>query len=157
MFELTWILGYGIVATTVMTGFLAILNKLNFTNFNFIRALGQAMASGDDQSYESGLGAHFIFGCLFAFFYAFLISLLPNLTPLTIFLTSLGIGCFHSLAFSFFSAVLIYDGNAALAIRKQGGLYALSYLGAHLLYASVLGVLFSIRFPDTNYVLAMFM
>ncbi len=136
------IAGFGLVATTAMTMVLYAMRWAQVVHTDVIQTVGSMFAHGRSRFTKFGLGAHFLFGVLFAFVYAGVINAVRLHQPFPVFLACLFVANLHALVAGYAIVIFVAE-NQKGRVRESGMTVAAVDWVSHLVYGAVLGGLFA--------------
>ncbi|TVQ76695.1 MAG: hypothetical protein EA369_09835 [Bradymonadales bacterium] len=137
------IIGSGLIATTAMTLFLALVHRNHLANGDMARALGSLITKKEEGSLGLGLVIHYAAGCFFAVLYHSLVKFAPvDAGPYSVIFICLAAGFFHGLVMSMFLSILVAEHHPLERFRKAGPDVVIAHLAAHLVYGLTLGTSF---------------
>lgn len=139
--EMPWIetMLAGVIGTFGMTFTMTVIHRAKWANADMIRALGSLATKRYDNALLPGLVVHFTSGILFAFPYAFILTLIaaPNTFPTA----GLGlvVGLFHGIVVSFLLVAVVSDQHPVERFRGAGIEVAIAHIVGHMAYGFLVG------------------
>lgn len=130
----------GILGSGCMAILLSLIHRKRFHEGDMVRVLGSAVTRSEENSLAPGLAIHLSAGILFAFIYAFTLSLSPAESLVGYVSVCTGIGFFHGLVMSMVLMIAVAEHHPLKRYRKVGPGVAIAYLVAHVFYGAIVGL-----------------
>ncbi|TGL59485.1 hypothetical protein [Leptospira sarikeiensis] len=143
----------GIVGTICMSLSMWSIHSAGTINADMIRAVGSFFTKDMERALVPGIITHIIFGVMFAFPYAFLISLAPHLFIASV-VTGGAVGFFHGYLVGFLLVALVARNHPLEQFREAGISVAAAHVFGHLIYGVGVGVILGLYGFDWTQLLA---
>ncbi|TGK02389.1 hypothetical protein EHQ81_16230 [Leptospira selangorensis] len=130
----------GFVGTICMSLSMWSIHYAGSVNADMIRAVGSFFTKDMSRALVPGIITHIIVGLIFAFPYAFLISLAPHILIASI-VTGGAVGFFHGYLVGFLLVVLVARNHPMEQFREAGISVAAAHVFGHLIYGVGIGVI----------------
>lgn len=138
------ILVAGVIATTAIGLAVSLIHRSKITHRDFLQALGSMVTKQVQGSFFTGLLIHYFMGILFAFIYAYLISLAPIKSISEIIILGVCLGLFHGFGLYMFVAIAVASYHPLKKYKIKSGDVVAAYVLGHVVYGFFLGVTLSL-------------
>ncbi|MBC7692935.1 MAG: hypothetical protein H7222_14325 [Methylotenera sp.] len=132
----------GLISTLAMEMVMRLTTGMKLANADMVRALGSLVTREYRTALLPGLLLHVVFGVVFAFFYASVVSFSPAHTSASIILITTILSIFHGLAFGVLLVILVAEHHPLPMFRTVGLRVVLAHLAGHVTYGFCLGLMF---------------
>ena len=133
-----YVLLAGLLGTMSMSGIMWAISYIGDVNADMVRAIGSFYTKDMKTALVPGLITHLIIGILFAFPYAFIISLAPKVLIASI-VTGGVLGFVHGYLVSFGIVALVSDRHPLPEFREAGFAIAAAHVLGHVFYGVTVG------------------
>lgn len=134
------IIGAGVIATIIMSLFLAFVHRKGIADTDMVRALGSVFTGEEEGALLVGTTVHATSGIFFAFIYSLLLAFGPVFTDIGVIMVCSAAGFFHGLVMTMLLVIAVAEHHPIKKYRKVGIDITISYLFAHVIYGLSLGV-----------------
>jgi hypothetical protein len=139
----------GLIATGVMTLFLAVINWILSSDDSVLPVIGSVIAKQEKNARLIGFAIHIVLGVTFAFFYLWLAHVFRFETAKDFILFGAVIGLAHAVVVGSL-LVVVAEHQLLQRFHKSGFRFYVAYAFAHVIYGLSGGIATAILKPDLS-------